>query len=56
MHGVGTFEAQIRAVYEAVPWWLWLGVGGVLLILLAARYERRIANVKNVAMRLAALR
>jgi hypothetical protein len=56
VHGIGTFEAQIRAVYEAVPWWLWLGVGGVVLILLAARYEKRIANVKHVAMRLAALR
>ncbi|MBX3094011.1 MAG: hypothetical protein KF680_05650 [Cryobacterium sp.] len=55
-HGIATFQPQLRAVYEAVPWWLWLGIGGVLLIVLAARYEKRIANLKSVAMRFAALR
>ena len=56
IHGVATFLPQIRAVYEFAPWWLWLGAGGVLLIVLAARYERRIRDLKNVAMKLAALR
>lgn len=55
-HGIATFQPQLRAVYEAVPWWLWLGIGGVLLIVLAARYEKRIAGLKSVAMRFAALR
>lgn len=55
-HGIATFQPQLRAVYEAVPWWLWLGVGGILLIILAARYEKRIAGLKSAAMRFAALR
>ena len=56
IHGVATFLPQLRAVYQAVPWWLWLGIGGVLLIVLAARYEQRIRNLKDVAMRFASLR
>ena len=56
IHGVATFLPQSRAVYQAVPWWLWLGLGGILLIVLAARYEHRIQNLKNVAMRFASLR
>ncbi|MEO7146834.1 MAG: hypothetical protein ABIW81_04365, partial [Terrimesophilobacter sp.] len=56
IHGVATFLPQLRAVYQAVPWWLWLGLGGILLIVLAARYEHRIQNLKNVAMRFASLR
>ncbi len=56
IHGIATFLPQLRAAYEALPWWLWLGAGGVLLIVLAARYEQRIRNLKSVAMRFAALR
>src|SRR5690606_24879129 len=56
IHGVATFLPQLRAVYEFVPWWLWLGAGGVLLIVLAARYEQRIRNLRSVAMKFAALR
>lgn len=56
IHGIATFLPQLRAVYEFVPWWLWLGAGGVLLIVLAARYEQRIRNLKSVALRFAALR
>lgn len=56
IHGVATFLPQLRAAYESLPWWLWLGVGGVLLIVLAARYEQRIRNLKSVAMKFAALR
>jgi hypothetical protein len=55
-HGIATFLPQLRAAYEFFPWWLWLGVGGVLLIVLAARYEQRIRNLRSVAMRFAALR
>ena len=56
IHGIATFLPQLRAAYEFFPWWLWLGVGGVLLIVLAARYEQRIRNLKSVAMKFAALR
>nr|WP_104190986.1 hypothetical protein [Cryobacterium sp. Y82] len=41
---------------SVVPWFLWLGGGGILLIVLAARYEQRIANFKSVALRISALR
>jgi len=56
VHAVATFSGGIRAVYMAVPWWLWLAVGGILLIVLAARYERQVQNVRAVALRVAALR
>jgi hypothetical protein len=56
IHGIATFLPQLRAAYEFVPWWLWLGAGGVLLIVLAARYEQRIRNLRSVAMKFAALR
>lgn len=56
IHGIATFLPQLRAAYEFLPWWLWLGAGGVLLIVLAARYEQRIRNLKDVALKFAALR
>ncbi len=56
VHAIATFAPQIRAAYESVPWWLWLGVGGLLLIVLAARYERRIRNLKSIALHVAAMR
>jgi hypothetical protein len=56
IHGFHTFSPQIRAIYEAVPWWLWAGIGGVLLILLAARYENRIKNLKSAVLKVGGLR
>jgi hypothetical protein len=56
IHGFATFAPQIRAVYELANWWVWAGIGGVLLIVLAAQYEKRIQNFKSVAMRIGALR
>jgi hypothetical protein len=29
-----------------VPYWLWIGIGGALLIFLAARYERRMRELR----------
>jgi hypothetical protein len=55
-HLVTQYWQGIRLVYESLPWWLWLGVAGVILVVLAARYEQRINNVKSVAMRVRALR
>ncbi|WP_168626976.1 hypothetical protein [Cryobacterium sp. BB307] len=56
IHGIATFLPQLRAAYEFFPWWLWLGAGGVLLIVLAARYEQRIANFKAIALKFSNLR
>ena len=56
VHAVAQLWPWISAVYTAVPWWLWLGVGGVLLIVLAATYEHRIRNFKSAARSLSSLR
>lgn len=55
-HAVAQLWPWISAVYTAVPWWLWLGVGGALLIAVAARYEKRINDLRSVALSLKALR
>ena len=36
--------------------WIWLGLAGIIVVLLAARYERRVQNVRAVARRIADLR
>jgi hypothetical protein len=46
----------LEQVGEAVDWWIWLGLAGVLVIALAARYERRLQNVRDVAVRMSQLR
>jgi hypothetical protein len=56
VHAVVQLWPWIAAVYQATQWWLWIGVGGVILIALAARYERRIRDVKAVVLRISALR
>ncbi|TFD90062.1 SCO7613 C-terminal domain-containing membrane protein [Cryobacterium serini] len=56
IHGVAQLWPWIALAYSVVPWFLWLGGGGILLIVLAARYEQRIANFKSVALRISALR
>ncbi|TFC94735.1 hypothetical protein [Cryobacterium sp. TmT3-12] len=56
IHGVAQLWPWISRAYGAVPWWLWLGAGGILLIVLAARYEQRIANFKAIALNVSALR
>ena len=38
-HGIAQLWPWISSSYVYVPWWLWLGIGGALLIYLAARYE-----------------
>lgn len=56
IHGFATFAPQIRAVYESQEWWLWAGLAGIVLLLLAIRYEKRIQNLKDAVGRIAALR
>ncbi|MFN4001805.1 SCO7613 C-terminal domain-containing membrane protein, partial [Microcella sp.] len=43
-------------VGRSVEWWLWLGLAGVLIIVIAARFERRGQNVRDTATRIAQLR
>lgn len=56
VHVIATFTPQIRAAYQSLDWWLWLALGGILLIVLAARYEQRIQNLRDVARRIGSLR
>ncbi|KFF59588.1 hypothetical protein JF66_10255 [Cryobacterium sp. MLB-32] len=56
IHGTAQLWPWISLAYGAVPWWLWLGVGGILLIVLAARYEQRIRNLTSIALKISALR
>lgn len=46
----------LELVGEAVEWWLWLGLAGVIVVALAARYERRLQNARNIAVRISHLR
>lgn len=55
-HLVTQLWPGIRFIYKQGEWWLWLGAAGVILIFLAATYERRIRNFRSVAMRIGALR
>ncbi|TFD94624.1 hypothetical protein E3T61_01975 [Cryobacterium lactosi] len=56
IHALAQLWPWIALLYVSVQWWLWLGIGGVLLIVLAARYEQRIQNLKSVALKISALR
>ena len=58
VHTVAQLWPWISLAYDALPWWLWLGVGvgGVILIVLAARCEQRITIFKAIAVNISALR
>jgi hypothetical protein len=46
IHAVAQLWPWISDAYQAVPYWLWIGIGGALLIFLAARYERRMRELR----------
>lgn len=58
VHAVAQLWPWITTLYESASglWWLWLGIAGVLLIVIAATYERRIREVRAVALAIRALR
>ena len=56
IHALATFSPQIRAIYESVEWWLWLIPGGIIVIVLAARLEKRVADLRGVVRTISALR
>jgi hypothetical protein len=55
-HALAQSWPWIQGLYSAVPWWIWLGVGGVVLIAVAARYEHRVRNLKSFVGSITALR
>ncbi|MBG6238308.1 hypothetical protein IWX78_001263 [Mycetocola sp. CAN_C7] len=56
LHGLAQLWPWISGLYGSVPWWLWAGIGGVILIVLAATYESRIRDLKAVARGVSSLR
>ena len=56
VHALAQLWPWISDLYVAVPWWLWLGVGGALLIVLAARYERRMRDLRAAFTAVSSLR
>jgi hypothetical protein len=56
LHGIAQLWPWISDLYEAGYWWLWAGIGGVVLIVFAARYEQRLQNLRDARNALIALR
>lgn len=56
VHGVVQLWPAITWLYEAVWWWLWLGIAGVLLVVLAATYERQLRLARTTISSIGALR
>lgn len=56
VHGVAQLWPWISTSYVAVPWWLWLGIGGAVLIFIAARYERRVQQLRAAITAVTSLR
>jgi hypothetical protein len=56
VHAIATFSPQIRLVYESVEWWLWLAVGGVIIVVVSARFEKSMRGVATLATRIRSLR
>jgi hypothetical protein len=55
-HALAQFWPWISGLYGVVPWWLWVGIGGVILIVSAATLEGRIRDLKAVARGISSLR
>ncbi|KJL42633.1 hypothetical protein RS81_01135 [Microbacterium terrae] len=56
LHALAQLWPWISANYSAVPWWLWLGTGGALLIALAARYEKNMRAMRGAVTAVTGLR
>lgn len=46
----------LRLVGESVEWWLWLGIAGVAVVAVAARYEQRLRDLRATVNRIRDLR
>jgi hypothetical protein len=56
LHALAQLWPWLSSLYDPTAWWLWFGIGGVLLIVVAARYEKRVQNLKNAVAMIGALR
>jgi hypothetical protein len=55
-HAIAQLWPWISSAYVYVPWWLWLGIGGAVLIYLAARYESSVRALRSSFIAVASLR
>ena len=56
VHAIAQLWPWITWLYEAVWWWLWLGIAGVILVVLAATYERQLRLARGTIRSIAELR
>ena len=56
VHAAAQLWPWTSAAYLYVPWWLWLGIGGALLIFIAARYEKNMRAVRTAFTAVTSLR
>jgi hypothetical protein len=55
LHAVAQLWPGISSVYVDI-WWLWLGLGGVVLIFFAARYEKQMRALRSAFTAVTSLR
>lgn len=46
----------LEDIGRSVEWWLWLGLAGIVVVAIAARYERRLQNARDLVRRIRDLR
>ena len=56
VHAIVQLWPAITVLYEAVWWWLWLGIAGVALVVLAATYERQLRLARTTIRSIASMR
>jgi hypothetical protein len=56
IHAIGTFSPQIVAVYQTVEWWVWLALGGIIIVVVSVRFEKSREGIKRVAHSIGGLR
>ncbi|MDL9980520.1 SCO7613 C-terminal domain-containing membrane protein [Microbacterium sp. ASV49] len=56
VHGVTQLWPIIARNYDQVWWWLWIAIAGVILIAIAATYERQLRFAKRMIRTVASLR
>lgn len=55
VHAIDQLWPAITWLYEAVWWWLWLGIAGVIFVVLAATYERQMRFARGAIGAIASL-
>ncbi|WP_442923422.1 SCO7613 C-terminal domain-containing membrane protein [Microbacterium sp. JZ31] len=56
VHGVAQLWPWISTAYTVVPWWLWAGLAGALLIYIAVRYEQQKVALQKAFVAVSSLR